>query len=69
MTKVFPTEKELVGVVLDPYLETADVDTSNNFWPARTQPTRFQLFKDEQDDENPMQRERKSRETSSESSR
>ena len=69
VTKVFPTEKEVVAVVLDPYLETADIDTSNNFWPARTQPTRFQLFKEEQDDDNPMQRERKSKETSSESPR
>lgn len=62
ITKVFPTEKELKSVALDPFLETADVDTSNNYWPPRAQPTRFQLFKEEQDedeDENPMQRNEK----------
>ena len=35
----------------------ADVDLNNNYWPPRTEPTRFQLFKrDEETLENPMQR-------------
>jgi len=45
ISKVFYSEKELKQVVLDPFLETADVDTNNNYWPTRTQPSRFKLFK------------------------
>jgi hypothetical protein len=57
--KVFILDKELIGVKLDPFLETADVDMNNNYWPARNEPTRFQLYKlgeDEEELENPMQR-------------
>ena len=57
--KVFILEKELIGVKLDPFLETADIDMNNNYWPARNEPTRFQLYKlgeDEEELENPMQR-------------
>lgn len=43
--KVFILEKELARVTLDPFLETADVDRNNNYWPARVEPTRFQLYK------------------------
>ena len=56
ITKIFVTEKELVGIALDPLRETADTDLSNNYWPPRPQPTRFQLFREKQDGENPMQR-------------
>lgn len=59
VTKVLITDKEVSRIVLDPYLETADTDLSNNSWPARPQSTRFELFKNGQDggrDENPMQR-------------
>jgi len=56
VTKVFPTQKVITSIEVDPYLETADTDRSNNFWPARVIPTRFQLFKQERDREpNPMQ--------------
>lgn len=57
-TKVFPFEKEVVGVELDPYLETADTDRNDNYWPAQTEPSRFQLFKrgEYPSDSNPMQR-------------
>jgi hypothetical protein len=55
--KVFILDKELMNVKLDPFLETADVDLNNNYWPARTEPTRFQLYKqNEVKLENPMQR-------------
>ena len=57
--KVFILDKELIGVKLDPFLETADIDMNNNYWPARNEPTRFQLYKlgeDEEELENPMQR-------------
>ena len=45
VTKTLHTTKEVVGVVLDPRLETADVDTSNNDWPPKESKSRFQLFK------------------------
>jgi len=45
VTKVFPKEKELVKLVLDPLRETADIDESSNYWPREYQPTRFELFK------------------------
>lgn len=59
VTKVFITEKEVVQITLDPFLETADTDLSNNHWPARPQPTRFDLFREgnsERSEENEMQR-------------
>jgi hypothetical protein len=39
-------------------LETADIDISNNTWPQRISPTRFEMFKENQgrSRENPMQR-------------
>ncbi|MCB0706677.1 MAG: M1 family metallopeptidase [Saprospiraceae bacterium] len=56
--KVFVTDKVAVEVVLDPYLETADVNTDNNYFPARTSLDRFELFKQRnpKSEENPMQR-------------
>jgi len=33
------------GISLDPYLETADTDTSNNYWPSKSEPSNFKLFK------------------------
>lgn len=57
VSKVFFSEKELVRVVLDPYLETADIDRNNNYWPPKQEPTRFELFKGyDRPEENPMQR-------------
>ncbi len=58
VTKVFSTDKEVKRITLDPSLETADVDLSNNQWPAKVSPTRFELFKERQQpaEENPMQR-------------
>ena len=50
--------KEVVKVQLDPFLETADVDLNNNYWPAKNEPTRFQMYKSnyKKKKENPMQR-------------
>jgi len=45
VSKVFVSKKELKEIVLDPYLETADTDRSNNYYPARKEPTRFDLYK------------------------
>ncbi|MGB1031739.1 MAG: M1 family metallopeptidase, partial [Flavobacteriales bacterium] len=57
VTKLFMTEKPVVRISLDPFLETADCDVSNNYWPPAPQPTRFDLFKSRKNSgENPMQR-------------
>lgn len=45
ISKVFYFEKEVVSVELDPFLETADIDMDNNFWPPKQQPSRFEVFK------------------------
>ena len=45
ISKVFVTEKEVQSITLDPFLETADIDRNNNYWPERDEPTRFDLFK------------------------
>ncbi|WBA41745.1 M1 family metallopeptidase [Hymenobacter canadensis] len=56
VTKVFITEKPVVSFVLDPNLETADVDLSNNAWPQQAAPSRFELFEQQQRTQpNPMQ--------------
>lgn len=62
VTKVFVTDRPVIRISLDPFLETADVDTGNNYWPPKPQPTRFQLFKEQSwggSGENPMQRARR----------
>ncbi|MGZ3184592.1 MAG: hypothetical protein ACXU8N_19305, partial [Telluria sp.] len=41
------TDEEMVGLVQDPYWETADIDQSNNAWPRRATPSRLELFKTE----------------------
>jgi hypothetical protein len=58
VSKVFACEREVKSIILDPQLETADIDISNNTWPQRIAPTRFELFKENQgrSRENPMQR-------------
>lgn len=58
VTKVFVTDRPANRIVLDPYLETADVDMSDNYWPPRPIPTRFEMFKSRErgSSENPMQR-------------
>ena len=45
VTKVFRTPKELKQVVLDPMLETCDVNEENNYFPPKPQMTRFEIFK------------------------
>ncbi|MDX1651585.1 MAG: M1 family metallopeptidase [Brumimicrobium sp.] len=63
VSKVFIFDKEVKSFVLDPFLETADTDLSNNSWPKRVEPTRFSLFREKRTDENPMQREKRLQET------
>ncbi|GAB3198354.1 hypothetical protein ABID22_000556 [Pontibacter aydingkolensis] len=59
ITKVFVTEKPVVNFELDPYLQTADTELSNNYFPRRLAPSRFDIYKQQQrEQQNPMQRER-----------
>ena len=43
--KVVVTDKEIIGIEVDPDLETADVDLSNNSWPKEQQMSEFDQFK------------------------
>lgn len=58
ITKVFVKDKEATAIVLDPFRETADIDESNNLWPVKELPTRFQVYKKHRQKEqlNPMQK-------------
>ena len=60
ITKVIPTSKRVKQIILDPYLETADTETSNNFYPPKPkEPSQFELFKNNNQQrkrQNPMQR-------------
>lgn len=44
-TKVFIKDKEVSGIRLDPFKETADINDQNSMWPVREMPGRFELFK------------------------
>lgn len=63
ITKVFPSEKEVSKITLDPYKETADVDTSNNNYPPQAKVDRFDMFKESKrrTRDNPMQRDAKAK--------
>ena len=54
--KLFMTEKEVQSITLDPFIETADVDTDNNYFPRQAQMSKFEMYKKKQSRENPMQR-------------
>ncbi len=44
ISKVFSSDKEIESILIDPNLETADVDTSNNSWPKQ-KINKFKKFK------------------------
>ncbi len=44
VTKVFSSSKQIKSILIDPDLETADVDTSNNSFPRKSE-NRFDQFK------------------------
>jgi hypothetical protein len=44
VTKVFSATKEITNITIDPDLETADVDTSNNSFPKQKE-NKFEKFK------------------------
>ncbi|MDF9800975.1 hypothetical protein OKW21_006238 [Catalinimonas alkaloidigena] len=67
VTKVFAKDKKVKQIHLDPYRETADTDESNNFFPERAVPTRFEIYKEQMNARgasgpNPMQKKKKSKE-------
>jgi hypothetical protein len=39
------SDKEIVGIKIDPDQETADVDPSNNSWPKTEELSEFNQFK------------------------
>ncbi|OAV43481.1 M1 family metallopeptidase [Lewinella sp. 4G2] len=64
VSKVFPFTKEVTKINLDPFLETADTDRSNNYYPSQTETNRFDLYQGRRrgGGENPMQRDRRAKE-------
>ncbi len=46
VSRTIASEKEIVSIAIDPDLETADIDTSNNSWPKEIKQSDFDKFKD-----------------------
>tara|TARA_R110002050_G_scaffold61769_3_gene136393 strand:+ start:607 stop:2907 length:2301 start_codon:yes stop_codon:yes gene_type:complete len=44
--RVVASTKELIGIVVDPKAETADIDTTNNSWPTKEVKSDFEIFKE-----------------------
>ena len=44
ISKVFFFQKEVINVVLDPFIETADCEVYDNYWPRKMIPSRFDIF-------------------------
>lgn len=42
--KYFAFEQRVVQITLDPTLEMADTDRSNNYWPAYQEPSKFEVY-------------------------
>jgi len=65
VTKAFIKDKEVESIIMDPYLETSDIDTKNNQWPKAGSSTKFEIFKNKvqvrggNNANNPMQRAKK----------
>ncbi len=45
--KVYATAKKITNILVDPDLETADIDMTNNSWPKKKQDSQFDSFKKE----------------------
>ncbi len=59
VSRVLILDKEVASFRLDPFLETADTDLDNNSWPRQIQPTKYELYKQKQMHETPMQRQKR----------
>ncbi|UKM66305.2 M1 family metallopeptidase [Flavobacteriaceae bacterium GSB9] len=46
VSKAIASDKEIVGIEIDPNEETADIDVSNNSWPKKEQMSDFDQFKE-----------------------
>ena len=46
VSKLVTSYKKLVSIQVDPDLETADIDTSNNSWPKKEEKSKFDAFKE-----------------------
>ena len=55
ISKLLIADKEILGLEIDPRLETADSNVDNNIYPPRINKSRFQLFK-EKEKSNSMQK-------------
>jgi hypothetical protein len=56
VSKLIMSQKEIRSITVDPHLETADVDRTNNYFPRRPVKMRFQLQGEQPPASNPMQR-------------
>ena len=45
VSKTIATDKEIVGITVDPNKETSDIDTANNSWPKEIKQSDFDKFK------------------------
>ena len=45
VSKVISSDNKIINISLDPDLETADIDTSNNSWPRKEENSEFDNFK------------------------
>ena len=45
VNKIITSDKKIINIVLDPDLETADIDISNNSWPKKQEDSEFEKFK------------------------
>ncbi len=45
--RVIASQKELIGIVVDPKAETADIDITNNSWPKKEEKSDFDNFKEQ----------------------
>lgn len=48
VTKLIVRDKEIAAITVDPHLETADADLTNNHWPRKPVKSRVELFKQKQ---------------------
>jgi hypothetical protein len=48
VSKLITSNKKLVSIQVDPDIETADIDTSNNSWPKKEEKSKFDTFKEKQ---------------------
>ena len=56
-------DEEVKQIELDPFLETADTDRNNNYWPVKVEPTKFELYqyknRRDKSGNNPMKKKKK----------